>query len=178
MTSLVKYEAALLALAEARSVDEVKPWVDKAAAMQAYGRMAKDKTLEVDASEIRIRAERRLGELIAAQKANDGLNEGARMAGGTAQSSPVVVTNDRRSTLADVGISKDLSSRAQKLAAVPAEDFEREMGEHRDRVSAEGARVTARLASVGAKVLRKCTPPEKAEAEVADLKRRIEVVSS
>ena len=45
-------------------------------------RMAKDKTLEVDAAEIRIRAERRLGELIAAQKAGPGLAKGVRMAGG------------------------------------------------------------------------------------------------
>ena len=70
MTALIKYEAACLALAECKAVDEVKSWVDKAAAMHAYGRMAKDKTLEVDAAEIRIRAERRLGELIAAQKAS------------------------------------------------------------------------------------------------------------
>ena len=60
MTALVKYESACRALAECKAIDEVKEWVDKAAAMQAYSRMAKDKTLEIDAAEIRIRAERRL----------------------------------------------------------------------------------------------------------------------
>lgn len=57
--------------------------------MQAYGRMAKDNTLEVDAPEIRIRAERRLGELIAAQKATVGLNTGAA---GIGKSAVVVTT--------------------------------------------------------------------------------------
>ena len=78
MPSLIKYEAACRALAECKSFDEVKSWSDKAAAMQAYGRMAKDKTLEVDAAEIRIRAERRLGELITAQKAGPGLAKPGR----------------------------------------------------------------------------------------------------
>ena len=81
MTALIKYDAACRALAECKAIDEVKGWADKAAAMQAYGRMAKDKTLEVDAAEIRIRAERRLGEMLAAQKADGGLNGGTKMTG-------------------------------------------------------------------------------------------------
>lgn len=155
MSALVKYETARRALAECRSMDEVKGWADKAAAMQAYGRMAKDKTLEVDAAEIRIRAERRLGELISAQKLGAGLNRGTVLKGGTAQSSPVVVSDDRRSkpTLADAGVSKDLSSRAQKLAAVPEAEFEAEVGEWRERVKAEGARVSTRLEKAGEKAL-------------------------
>jgi hypothetical protein len=35
--------------------------------MRAYARQAKNKQLEIDASEIRFRAERRIGELMAAQ---------------------------------------------------------------------------------------------------------------
>lgn len=56
-----------------------------------------------------------------------------------------VVGHDRIPTLAEVGISKDLSSRAQKLAAVPEAQFEAEVSEWRERVAAEGARVSARL---------------------------------
>ena len=129
-TQLIKYEAACRALAECKSVDEVKTWADKAAAMQAYGRMAKDKTLEVDAAEIRIRAERRLGEMLSAQKADGGLNKGKLKQG------PALVSNeDGKSApkLVDAGISYDLSSRAQKLAAVPEAEFEAELAAKRER---------------------------------------------
>lgn len=150
MTELVKFEAACKALAECRSVDEVKSWSDKAAAMQAYGRMAKDKTLEVDASEIRIRAERRLGEMLMQQKADGGLSRGAAGSGVNQHSAEEVRSSLKTAPkLSDAGISKDLSSRAQKLAAVPEAEFEAEVGAWRERVSNEGARVSARLEAAG-----------------------------
>lgn len=206
MNGMVKYDAACRAIAECKAVDEVKGWADKAAAMQAYGRMAKDTTLEIDAAEIRIRAERRLGELIAEQKANGGLSKGSagkiqeHIAGGREQRPPddgrqsrppveeVETPREARPpvpTLAEAGISKDLSSRAQKLAAVPEAEFEREVGDWRERVSEEGARVTARLEQAGERAIRKATAPEpvvaatdpgEAEslrAKVAELQERI-----
>ena len=125
-TQLIKYEAACRALAECKSVDEVKTWADKAAAMQAYGRMAKDKTLEVDAAEIRIRAERRMGEMLAESE----LQKGGRPAEKTGRDERPV---SKTPTLPEVGISKDLSSRAQKLAAVPEAEFEAELAAKRER---------------------------------------------
>lgn len=161
MSQLIKYEAACRALAECKSVDEVKTWTDKAAAMQAYGRMAKDKTLEVDAAEIRIRAERRLGEMLAAQKAHGGLSKGAQGAG-VNQHTPKELRSSTTTApkLADAGISKDLSSRAQKLAAVPEAEFEREVGEWRERVTEEGRRVSARLEAAGEREQAKQAKPE------------------
>lgn len=160
MTQLIKYEAACRALAACKAVDEVKDLMDKAEAMRLYGRMAKDKTLETDAAEIRMRAERRLGQMITQQKETVGLNKGNNFA--------AVLDDDRRvPTLSDVGISKNLSSRAQKLAAVPEAEFENEVGQWRDRVQAEGARVTTRLEKAGEKAL-KFDPSEMAMSD-ADL---------
>ena len=68
MTQLVKYEAACRAVAEAVSIDEAKEFRDQSEAMRAYAKQAKNKQLEVQAAEIRIRAERRIGELMAAQR--------------------------------------------------------------------------------------------------------------
>src|SRR5690606_23443592 len=68
VTSLTKYDAACRALAEAKATDEVKSVRDKAEAMRVYAHQAKNRQLEIDAAEIRIRAERRLGELIVEQK--------------------------------------------------------------------------------------------------------------
>ena len=75
---LVRYEAALAAMAAARTADEVKDISNKAAAMAAYARMAKDPQLEIDATEIRARATRRIGEMMAEQRETIGLNEGGR----------------------------------------------------------------------------------------------------
>ena len=173
MNGLVKYEAARLALAECKAVDEVKGWVDKAAAMQAYGRMAKDKTLEVSAAEIRIRAERRLGEMIRIQKDTVGLNTGGRPSTETPADEEEVSP-----TLAEVGIGHKLSSRAQKLAAVPEEEFEAEVEDWKDRVKQEGQRVTSRLESAGARALKKepkpPSPPATGwDARIAELEAQV-----
>ena len=74
--TLTRYDAACRALAAAKTTDEVKGIRDTAEAMRAYARQAKNKQLEVDAAEIRIRAERRLGELIKAQKETVGSKSG------------------------------------------------------------------------------------------------------
>jgi hypothetical protein len=105
---LVKYEAAKHALSVAKSVDEVKNIHDVSAAMKAYAVQAQDRQLEIDASEIRIRAERRLGEMIKAQKDDAGLNKGGRPKTSTPEEQVLKTTP----TLEDVGISRKLSSRA------------------------------------------------------------------
>jgi hypothetical protein len=119
--SLVRYEAARNALAEAHRVDEVKDIRDKAEAMAAYARQAKDSELIQYATEIKVRAERRCGELLARTEKNTGARMNGRALGGAS----VVERHDSRSpTLADMGLTRDESSRYQQLAAMPAEHFE------------------------------------------------------
>lgn len=115
-TALTRYEAARTALAEAHRVDEVKDIRDKAEAMAAYARQAKDNDLIQYATEIKVRAERRCGELLARTEKNTG----AKGAG------PIAVERYDRNTptLAQMGLTKDESSRYQQLAAMPAEHFE------------------------------------------------------
>ena len=63
-----------------------------------------NKQLEIDAAEIRIRAERRLGELIEEQKKTVGLNRGAK--GSKVTGSERELVGDTRPTLTDAGILK------------------------------------------------------------------------
>lgn len=67
--------------------------------------------LEVDAAEIRMRAERRLGELIRAQKETVGLRGPQHSTGGGSKGSKREPLPDAPPTLAEAGIDKKLSSR-------------------------------------------------------------------
>lgn len=166
MTELARYDAACRALAEAKSIDEAKDLRDKAEAMRAYAKQAKNKQLEVDAAEIRIRAERRLGEMIAAQKATVGMAKGGQPYQATGS---VAAPVERPATLAEAGIDKKLSARAQKMAAVPEAEFESMVGEWRDRVEAENERVTTNLLKAGEKRLSR-------DEREADLAARIKAL--
>jgi len=64
---LIRYETACRAVAAALDVDEAKDFRDKSEAMRAYAKQAKNRVLEVQATELRFRAERRIGELMVEQ---------------------------------------------------------------------------------------------------------------
>src|SRR5262249_37407004 len=101
-------EAACRALAEARSVDEVKGIRDRAVAMAAYAPQARNRDLEADAVEIRLRATRRLDQMRVAQKETIGLNRGAAGGGKKGGSRGVLIAPcDDRPTLASQGIGKN-----------------------------------------------------------------------
>jgi hypothetical protein len=123
VTNLVRYEAARTALAEAHRIDEVKDIRDTFARLEAYGRVARDTELIQKATDIKVRATRRLGEMMRVTPKNSGTR---RQLAGRTSSGGVYITppEDSKHTLTDHGIDKNLAKQARKLAAMPAEHFE------------------------------------------------------
>lgn len=137
--ALAKYDEACRAIAGARTVDAAKGIANQAEAMRVYARQSKNLDLEVHAAEIRLRAERRLGELIAAQKTTVGLakgnaGQGRPSLGGTKKAPP----KNTPPTLAEMDIDKKLSKQAQDLARVPAKDFEQRLDDWRATARTHG----------------------------------------
>lgn len=146
MTDLVKYDAACRAVAEAASIDEAKGFRDKSEAMRAYAKQAKNKQLEVQAAEIRIRAERRIGELMAAQRDAGELATAGRPSDKIgSKTNPISAAP----TLAEAGIDKSLADRARKYAAIPEQEFNGIVSEWKGRVEQENERVNVNLLAAG-----------------------------
>lgn len=122
-TGLVRYDEAWRALAAALRIDEVKDISNKAAAMAHYARQAKDHELIILATEIRMRAERRLGEIMDEQR------KAGRLAKPPNPKRRVAKKPDDPATLAEQGVGKALADRARKAAAMPADQFERQVAE-------------------------------------------------
>ena len=118
---MIRYEAARQAIAEYKTVDEVKDFRDKALAIEAYAKQANDYELERDAAIARVRAERRCGELLADMEKAKGAAEAGTNRGTTRSYD---ATSSQPRSLSDLGITKDQSSKWQRLAAAPEAEFE------------------------------------------------------
>ena len=118
MNQLIRYDTMCRAIDAAHKVDEVKDIRDKAMALEHYARQALNTDAERQACEIRLRAERKAGQLLAKMpKAKGG------------QFSEKNRSSDTTGTLADLGITRDQSSQWQKLGAIPQRDFDLAIGE-------------------------------------------------
>ncbi len=130
------YDRACALIATVASVDDAADWRNKAAAMREYARQAKNLDLEIQCAQIRSRAERRLGQLIKAQKETVGLHKGGRPSEKTCHDEVQVFPVK----LEDAGIDRNLSSRAQRAAEIGDVRFEALMTMMRQRAE-EGGRV-------------------------------------
>jgi N6-adenosine-specific RNA methylase IME4 len=113
-------------LAECRTAEEAKHVADLSEAAQVYlRRVGASKEVVNQAAEYKLRAERRLGEILArSKKAKGTAGLGRPKKGDTRRVLPKITP-----TLADAGIPLKLSARAQKLAALPATTFEEKIAE-------------------------------------------------
>jgi len=115
-TALAKYDAARHALQAASKIDEVKLVHDKAVAMALYAQQAKDTQLIGWATEIKLRAERRAGAMLAKLPKQSGAKGVGKKKVDCPQGQPTLIK--------DMGISHKQSSQWQQIAAMPDETFE------------------------------------------------------
>jgi N6-adenosine-specific RNA methylase IME4 len=128
MSQLIRYDAACKALAAAKRVDEVKNIKDKAEALRAYAKQAKNPQLEADAWEIRKRAEDRLGELSAALDRNPGATRKGTARG---RRLPAGGKTSKAKTLKDAGISTSAANRYEQFHRLPNAEKERRIAKGR-----------------------------------------------
>lgn len=135
MTALSQYDRARAALAEATRIDQVVPLLDEIEHIKLHAKQIRDRGLLADATEFQLRAERRLGEVLGAAKEAGHFAEGRpKKNGSDAEPFPPA-------TLAEVGVDKKLSSRAQKAAALPTQAFEATITVTRERIAAGAATI-------------------------------------
>ena len=140
ITALVFFDQARLMLEKAVSIDQVKDIRDKAEALRLYAKQQKDSgEMQQRCAEIKIRAERRAGELLAE---NDGLGSG------------------KTSRLEVLGIKATQSHRWQTIAALPVADFEGQIAQ----TKARGKELTSAAIYDAAKKHRVARPQDHAEA--------------
>ena len=115
MTQLIRYENARTALAALKNYDEVHDVMNQAERAALYAHQANDRELIQYATEVRTRAQRRAGEMLAATEKAPAGRPAVNRSKATTNSPP---------TLADLGITKDQSANWQALAAMSEEHFE------------------------------------------------------
>src|ERR1700674_281027 len=149
---LARLETARRLLAEVLSVDDAKAIHSFAEAARIYARQARlGLEAQNDAAEIRLRAERKLGELLA---------EMDKHRGGNVNRSQAATGWNKPARLHDLGISKSQSSRWQAIAAVPEHVFDRHLADVREQGRRDG---TTELTSAGAiQLARQFRPPPRA----------------
>jgi hypothetical protein len=127
---VVLYDKMVLAINECHRTDEVKEIRDRALALQECARIAKNFEAERKAGEIRIRAERRTGELLSEMEKG----KGGRPPENSAQPALSLFAKAKQ----DAEISDDQAKRWQQLADIPKEEFEQALSDPDEKPSTSG----------------------------------------
>jgi len=118
--SLAVYDKMVLAIDQCYQVDEVKDLRDKALALEEYARQACNIEAETKAAKIRIRAERKAGQLLAEIGREKGSRNDLETSVGHQLRSETPFQQAKRGA----HISDYQATRWQQLAALPTTDFE------------------------------------------------------
>lgn len=113
------------AIVACHSVDELKDMHDKALALELYAKQAKNTDAERKAADVRLRAERRTGELLKdlARTSREDRADAANAVQGRTSNGGTCVS-PYAAALESSGISRQTASRYQALADIPKETFE------------------------------------------------------
>jgi hypothetical protein len=134
MTALIRYDAARRAIASAYRVDEAKKIRDKAEAVRVYAKQARDLDMQNMAAEIRIRAERRAGQLLLEMEKNPGTRGAGRPRKDGSRITWSKTSTANTPKLGDIGVTKDQSSKWQRLAMLVNDGtFERALAQAREK---------------------------------------------
>lgn len=124
-SSLLVYSAACVAVANAKSVDEVLEIRARAEAVRAYAYQSKNRQLEIEAAEIRLRALRRLGQLLT------GIRHDGRLEP-TNDPKDISDRQFKRLIAKEFDINEGLASKAFKAASYTDIEYESLVGKWRD----------------------------------------------
>jgi hypothetical protein len=133
---LLACAAVCRALTEAKTFDDVRTVADDIEHLKLYGRQIKDRTLIAEATVLHARAERQMGQLL-----RDADERGLIGRGRPKKRDAENVPGGEHFTLEEAGIDRKLSSRAQKLAALPEVAFEQELDLIRERIVSGSATI-------------------------------------
>lgn len=131
--SPARYDAMCAAIAACERVDEIAECKNRAVALEHYAKQAKNRDAERMAAKIRVRAERRCGELTREIARESGTHHPSTFSQ-NAKSSVTALA----ATLEAAGITRQQAHDYERLAAVPDEDFERELANPDVKPSARG----------------------------------------
>jgi hypothetical protein len=123
-----RYADMCRAIRECHRVDEVKQIRDKVLALEVYARQAKNTNAERLACEIRLRAERRAGVLLMHMAKAELRDARGGDRKSTSCNTTLIGEIKAPPSLVDLGISRDQSSKWQKLAQVSEAEFESALG--------------------------------------------------
>lgn len=120
--TLMKYDEMCKLIAECHAIDEVREIQNKAVAVTEYHRRAKNFEAERQARVIRLRATRRLGELLIEMEENGQLRN--RGGNGSNQHEQKLSGETFALTLEELGVPRHEAAQSKELARIPPETFE------------------------------------------------------